>query len=88
MFELFAQFSRSRASPVFPPSHMGKCMFKLLFKIYQIHSFNRKHEYLIRHMGWRKDRGGTDCANNSIEIYSSTEQKFINILKIPTKIKR
>ena len=46
-----------------------------------------KHEYRIRHMGWLKDRGTTDCANNSIEIYSSTEQKFINFWKTRTKIK-
>ena len=79
MFELFGPFSRSRASPVFKPSHMGKCMLKLLFKIYQNHYFNQKHEYLIRHMGWLKDRGGTDCPNNSIEIYSSTEDEFVEI---------
>ena len=35
MFELFLQFSRSRASPVCKPSHMGKRMLKLLFKIDQ-----------------------------------------------------
>ncbi len=50
-------------------------MLNLHVKIDQNHYFHRKHKYLIRHMGWLKDRGGTDCPNNSIEIYSSTEQK-------------
>ena len=35
IFELFLQFSRSPGSPVCKPSHMGKCMLKLLFKIDQ-----------------------------------------------------
>ena len=39
--ELFAQFSRSPASPVFQPSHMGKCMLKLYFKIDQNPYFQR-----------------------------------------------
>ena len=52
-------------------------MLKLLVKIDKSHYFQGKHEYLIRHMGWLKDRGATDCKNNSIEIYSSTEHKFI-----------
>ena len=72
MLELFGQFSRSRASPVFKPFHMGKRMLKLHFKIDQNPYFQRKHKDLTRHMGWLKDRGGTDCPNNSIQIYSST----------------
>ena len=35
IFELKLHFSRVRASPVFPLFHMGKCMLKLRFKIYQ-----------------------------------------------------
>jgi len=87
MFELFLQFSRSPGPPVCKPSHMGKCMLKLLIKIDQNPYFQGKHEYLICHMGWLKDRGATDCKNNSIEIYSSTEQKFIKFVTTPTKIK-
>ena len=68
VFELFLQFSRPRASPVFKPSHTGKCMLTLLIRIDQNHYFQAKHEYLIRHMGWRKDRGATDCKNNSIHF--------------------
>ena len=87
IFELFLQFSRSPGPPVCKPSHMGKCMLKLLIKIDQNPYFQGKHEYLICHMGWLKDRGATDCKNNSIEIYSSTEQKFINFVTTPTTIK-
>ena len=47
--ELFVQISRSRASPVCTPSHMGKCMVNLLLKIYQNHYFHGKHDHLIRH---------------------------------------
>ena len=70
IFELFVQISRSRASPVFTPSHTEKCMLNLLLKIYQNHYFHGKHNHLIRHMEWLKDRGGTDCTNNSSDFTS------------------
>ena len=90
--ELFVQISRSRASPVFKPSHTEKCMLNLLLKIYQNHYFHGKHNHLIRHMGWRKDRGGTDCPNNSTPIRSGTEQQLIDLTQnqstISTKFAR
>ena len=79
VFELFGQISRCRASSVFKPSHTGKCMFSLRFKLNQNHYFHGKHNHLIRHMGWRKDRGGTDCPNNSTPIRSGTEQQLIDL---------